>query len=451
MQISVIGLGKLGSPLAAVLASKGHQVIGVDLNPQFVEQINSGLAPVAEPCLQELITCHRSRLSATLSYEEAISSSDATFVIVPTPSDSTGLFSNRFLLQAVERIGKALAQKTTYHLVVITSTVTPGSTQNEIRETLEKHASKSVGETLGLCYNPEFIALGSVVRNMLHPDMILIGESDSKAGDMLETIYKTVCEATPPIRRMNLINAEITKLAVNTYVTTKISYANMLSDLCDHLPDSDANVVAHAIGLDSRIGMKYLTPAIAFGGPCFPRDNFALSALAKKLGTNALLAEATQEINAHQNTRLLRCITKQNHAQNIAILGLSYKPGTYVVEESQGIQLANQLIRQDYRVSVFDPMALEEAQKELHPSVQIASSVTDCITHADIIVVLIPWPEFSLEITPQLLAQFKSQKTVIDCWRILSQEQFSPVCTLIYLGCGASNVDANLQQQTLVK
>ena len=256
-RVSVVGLGKLGAPLAAVLASRGFSVIGLDVNKTFVDAMNAGKMPIVEPQLNELIAANRERLSATMDANEAIQKSDASFVIVPTPSDSTGFFSNRFVLQAMETLGKALqGNKKGYHMVVITSTVMPGTTDTEIKAALEAASGRKVGPDLGLCYNPEFIALGSVVRDMLFPDSILIGESDSKAGDMLQTIYLQMCEKKPPVQRMNFVNAELTKISVNTYVTTKISYANMLADICDRMPGADVDVVTKALGADTRIGAE---------------------------------------------------------------------------------------------------------------------------------------------------------------------------------------------------
>lgn len=222
MKISVVGLGKLGSPLAAVFASKGFTVIGTDVNPAAVQAINAGKAPVDEPGLQELIDRSRDRLCATDDCVEAVQQTDVTFIIVPTPSDRTGRFSNEYALRALAVVGDGIRRKSGYHLVVMTSTVMPGSTGGELRETLEAHADRRVGEALGLCYNPEFIALGSVVRDMLRPDMILIGESDDRAGNLLEQIYHQSCDNAPAFRRMNFVNAELTKISVNTYVTTKI-------------------------------------------------------------------------------------------------------------------------------------------------------------------------------------------------------------------------------------
>lgn len=439
MNISVAGLGKLGSPLAAVLASKGYNVIGIDLNAEFVDKINRGIAPIEEPQLQELITKHKDRLRATLSYEDAILHSDVTFVIVPTPSDETGLFSNKYLLSSLQTIGKVLSQKQTYHLVVITSTVTPGSTAGELQQTLETYSKRSVGDLLGLCYNPEFIALGTVVQNMLFPDMILLGQSDDRAGDMLESIYRSVCVNHPPIRRMNLINAEITKLAVNTYVTTKISYANMIADICDQLPGADACIVTQSVGLDSRIGKKNLIPAIGYGGPCFPRDNIALATLAENLGANADLAIATQKTNIHQNTRLLQYVEKYSPSMKVGILGLAYKSGTYVVEESQGIALANLLTEKGYSVSVYDPMAGKEAIPHLPSQIKNTSSIKSCIQNCDTLIIIIPWPEFKKQLQSEDLQSHIVKKTIIDCWRILDRSKFADICNLIYIGCGSNH------------
>ncbi len=237
MNISIIGMGKLGSPMAAVMAHKGHTVVGVDLNPQFVSAINEeGRPPVREPGLQEMITANHERLTATHSYEEAILATDLTFIIVPTPSGPDGRFSLEYVMKAAEKIGAALRKKEEWHLVVLSSTVMPGSVDHHLLPALEKYSGKKCGPGFGLCYNPEFIALGSVVRDMLYPDMILIGESEERSGAILEQLYTGVCESNPRIQRMNYVNAELTKLSVNTFVTTKISYANMLAQVCETLP-----------------------------------------------------------------------------------------------------------------------------------------------------------------------------------------------------------------------
>ena len=437
MKISVIGLGKLGAPLAAVLASKGFRVVGTDVNASVVDAINAGRTPIDVPRVQELIDENRDRLHATTDVAKAVAESDVTFVIVPTPSDTAGRFSNTFVLNAMTTIGAGLRRKTGYHVVVVTSTVMPGSTGGEIRAALEAHSGRAVGPSLGLCYNPEFIALGSVVRDMLTPDMILIGESDAKAGDTLERIYDKSCDNKPLVRRMNFVNAELTKISVNTYVTTKISYANMLADICDRIPGADVEVVTQAIGCDSRIGVKYLRGAIGYGGPCFPRDNVAFAALARSIGARAELAEATDTLNRYQIERVLGAIQARHPGTGaIGVLGLAYKPDTSVVEQSQGLELVERLLEDGQDVVAFDPRALASAQASIRQPFQAAASAEACVRAASLVVVMTPWPEFRA--VPAEAFTRSPRLTVIDCWRLLSREEIGAVADVVYLGRGAA-------------
>lgn len=437
MRVSVVGLGKLGSPLAAVLADKGLPVVGIDLYEPYVTQINDGRAPVQEPGLQECIDRSRDRLRATTSYDDAILNSDISFVIVPTPSQPNGFFTNKFVLAAMEGIGAALRKKSDYHVVVVTSTVMPGSTGGEIREALERHSGRRVGDSLGLCYSPEFIALGSVVKNLLYPDFALIGESDRRAGDMLESVYRRMCEKEVSVSRMNFVCAEITKIAVNTFVTTKITYANMVAELCDRLPEADVDVVTGAIGLDQRIGSKYLSAALGYGGPCFPRDNKAYAALARSLGASADIAEATDRINNRQVGRVVDVVRRHVPANGtVAVLGLSYKPNTNVVDESQGVMIAQALAELGYRVLAHDPLAGANATVALGAAATILDSAQACVDAADIVAITTPWPEFCALSFP---TRSDGRIPVIDCWRLLDRERIAPTVELVHLGAGASS------------
>lgn len=436
--LSVIGLGKLGAPMLAVFAKKGFNVVGMDLNAGYVEAINAGRAPVPEPGLQEMITANMSRIRATTSMEEAVLASEISFIIVPTPSGEGGFFRNDYVISAVKEIGAALRKKDGYHVVVVTSTVMPGSTGGVIREALEEASGRKVGENLGLCYNPEFIALGTVVRDMLFPDMILIGESDDKAGSVLESVYRNSTESNPEFQRMNWVNAEICKISVNTYVTTKISYANMIADLCDHLDGADADVVTMALGADSRIGKKYIRGAIAYGGPCFPRDNKAFAALGRSLGANTDLAVATDVINSHQSTRLSRAVASLNKpGTKVAILGLAYKPNTPVIEESQGLALAAQLLEAGYAVSLSDPEAMSSLSAASLPSgATVEADARAAIAKADIVVVMTAWDAYR-----QLPAAEFAGKAVIDPWRLYAQGSLASAAHHVWLGWGAKSAN----------
>jgi UDPglucose 6-dehydrogenase len=433
MRIAVVGLGKLGAPLAAVLASKGNEVLGIDVNPEAVSLLNEGRAPVDEPGLQDLVMASQKRLSATTDLAAA-AGAEVSILLVPTPSDDRGAFSNEHVLAAVDEIGRGLAERDDDHVVVVASTVMPGSCDAEIRPALERASGRRVGETLGLCYSPEFIALGSVIRDMLEPDMVLIGESDPRAGDVLEQLYAGVCENDPPFRRMSLVNAELTKIAVNTYVTMKISYANALADMCERLPGADVEAVTDALGLDTRIGAKYLRGAISYGGPCFPRDNKAFGVLARDLGAEPLLAEATDAVNVSQTNRLARVVQSRLEAgSTVGILGLAYKPDTGVIDESPGIALARLLGNAGYEVRVYDPVATEAALDALEGLAEGSSSVAELLAQSDVAVIATPWREFA-ELPTDALEREGRRTVVIDCWRLLPDEADGGPIEIVQLG-----------------
>ncbi len=436
--VSVVGLGKVGSPMVASFASRGFRAIGVDLDAEKVRLINQHRAPVVEPGLQEMITAHGERISATLDYAEAVSNSDITFIIVPTPSREDGGFSSKYAVEACTKIGHALRNKSGFHLVVLASTVLPGTTGSDIEPTLERSSGKRCGVDFGLCYSPRFIALGSVIRDLMSPDLVLVGESDPTSGQMLEAFNRRFVTNNAPIVRMNYVNAELAKIAVNTYVTTKITFANMLSSMCERLPGANVDVVTSALGLDTRIGAKYLRGAVGYGGPCFPRDNLALSCLGRQLGVPATIAESTDALNRAQVTRIVKLVKATlPPGGKVGILGLAYKTQTDVTEESQGVELARQLSSDGVPVVVYDPMAMESARRVLKGSVRFASSVTDCAKEADALVLVTPWDEFK-GLQPKDLAREGSRPTLLDCWRMLDPAKFADVADYVALGVGPS-------------
>jgi UDPglucose 6-dehydrogenase len=424
--------------MAAVLASKGHQVVGVDVNQGAVDMVNAGRAPLDEPGLQSMIEQNDVRLRATTDYSNAVSNSEISFIVVPTPSEADGSFSLRHVLAAVTGIGEAIRQNPDKgHLVVLTATVSPGSTAGPVRDALERSAGRRVGVDLGLCYSPEFIALGSVIHDILHPDMILIGEADERSGSRLEELYRSVVDTDPPVVRLNLVNAELAKLAVNTFVTTKISYANMLAQICEQIPGADAVAVTHAIGHDSRIGHQYLNPATPYGGPCFPRDNAAMAAAARAAGARADLAEATDAINRGGLERLAQTVIEKVSAEGrVGILGLSYKAGSVVTDASPGVAVARYLVDKGQRPVVYDPLALDNARTELGDVVDYAASIEDCLEEAEVAVFTVGWPQFG-QVSPEAL---RNTRVVIDCWRLFEPSDL-PGVEIIYPGLGPSEVE----------
>jgi UDPglucose 6-dehydrogenase len=313
----------------------------------------------------------------------------------------------------------------------------PGDTDTHILPRLQYHSGKRCGTDFGLCYSPEFIALGSVIHDMLNPDFVLIGEADERSGDILAGIYRTTCENRPRVARMNFVNAELTKLAVNTFVTTKISYANMLAGICEQLPGANVDVVTSAVGLDSRIGSKYLKAATGYGGPCFPRDNAALGFLGRSLGSRAILAEATDELNRRQTLHLAElALSKIPPGGRIGVLGLTYKPNTRVVEESAGISIARYLLQRGVPVIAYDPVAMDNARAVL-AGVSFAATLADCVGQVDALIVTTPLYEFR-----DLLAHATGKLIVVDCWRYLDSGGGDARAEYVAVGVGPSKSQA---------
>ena len=437
-RLSVVGLGKLGASMAAAIASRGHDVIGVDVNHAAVDALNSGRAPVQETGLDELIGANRARVRATLSHAEAVLNSELTFVIVPTPSDERGAFSLQYAAYAFRELGRALAQKKDYHTIVLTSTVLPGATRYGLIPILERFSGKRAGDEFGFCYSPEFVALGSVIRDFLHPDFLLVGEYDERAGAHLEACYRDIVVGSPAVTRMSLENAELAKISVNAYVTTKITFANMLADICARMPGGDVDVVSNAIGLDSRIGRKYLTGGLGYGGPCFPRDNVALAFFASALGARADLPVTTDKLNRSVANRVIDYVAGiAPPGGTVAVLGLSYKPSSHVVEESQAIQIAKALVDRNYRVLAFDPLAGTQAAQELDGRALVMESVESCLKDADVVLIANADPVFTT-LKPSDFTDGTREVTVIDFWRCL-KATLSGARGIRYIpfGCGA--------------
>ena len=433
--VSVIGLGKLGLCIAACLADKGYRVTGVDVDKKKIEEINRGENPIEETGLTKLIKKCKANLKATNNYSEALKNSQITFVVVTTPSEADGSFSNEQLEEALKKIARVIKEKDEYHLVVITSTVMPGTTEHVAKFILEDVSGKRCGIDFGLAYNPEFIALGSVIHDFLNPDFILIGEVNERDGKILEKMYKKVCENKPSIARMSPINAEIAKISLNCYVTMKITFANSLASLCEQVEGADADVITNAIGLDSRIGRKYLKGGLGYGGPCFPRDNLAFGAFAKKVGVKPKLAEMVDEVNRDQVKRIVGIAKSQlKPGSKVSILGLSYKHLSPVIEDSQAIDITESLLRGSYQVAVYDPVALENAQSVFGDKVDYADSVEDCLKDSELCIITTRWEEFKA-LDGKTLKKNMKKAVVLDCWRLIEKNDLKGV-KYIALGRG---------------
>ncbi len=419
--VAVIGCGKLGGTMVGCLASRGFNVTAVDVSEAAVNALNNGEAPAQENGLDELIAANKEKITATMSHEDAILKSDISFVIIPTPSDKSGAFTNQYAIHAFKEIGKALAKKDSYHTVVLTSTVMPGSTRSVLLPVLEENSGKKCGEDFGLCYSPEFIALGTVIRDYLNPDFYLVGEFDKQSGDYLEYVNNAVALNHAPTKRMTLENAELAKIAVNSFVTMKISYANMLADMCEKIPGGNVDVVSDALGMDKRIGRHYLTGGFGYGGPCFPRDNVALDYAGRKLGANTILLRTNDDFNRNISPRIVERInTYLNADDTVSVLGLSYKPLSHLIEESPGIYLCDSLASMGYRVLGYDPLANEYAKQALKNTL-ILDDLEECLNQSNVILVTNNDDVFTSLSANDYLGN-KDSVTIVDFWRCLPDE-----------------------------
>lgn len=283
-KIATIGLGKLGLPLAAVLGEH-YSVVGIDNNVELTYLLNKGTIPYKEPNLKELLK--KSNLVITNNYKH-IKDCDTVFCIVPTPSKKDGSFSNEYLEQAIKSSSPYL-KSDKHKMFVVTSTVMPGSCEQ---------LKRKLPDNVDICYNPEFIRLGDVINGMKNPDFVLIGSETNYSGILLESIYEKITDA--PVKRMDLRSAELAKMALNSYVTMKISFANVIDEIAESI-GANSKDICDAIGYDKRIGKHYFNPGGAYGGPCFPRDNRAFAKVADEILNYSTL---TDKINKHQAKRI---------------------------------------------------------------------------------------------------------------------------------------------------
>ncbi len=386
--ISVVGIGRLGICFAAVFANRQHRVISVDINEERVQEINERRLETMEPFLADYLRASE-ELEATTDYGYAVANTDVTFIVVNTPSRPDGDFSNEQVESALKSMSPALREKKD-HLVVVASTVMPGSMRNFSRLLSMPH--------IGLCYNPSFIAQGDIIRGIEEPDLVLIGESDSWSGDLLQSLWDETLRVRLPIARMSWENAELTKITLNAYITMKISFANTLAEMCERLRGGDVDLVTKAIGLDSRISGEYLKGALGYGGPCFPRDNRAFSRAASTLGVEAPLASIVDIVNKRQIERVLGLV--EGLPGEKVVLGLTYKPGTDIIEESQAAEITERL-----GAKWYDPSGCSYTLDEV-------------LKDAGVVVIATPWPEFE-----RLRREdFPEDCFVVDCWRLLRKE-----------------------------
>ena len=351
--ISFIGLGKLGLPLATNFAKQGKKVLAIDLNDELLQSLDEGKAPWVETSLQENIEKAADNITYTNQYTDVIES-DTSIILVNTPSkDKDGSFSNEYIISALKSICTEITiAKKEKHNFILSSTVMPGSIRKEFIPLIEEMTGWTLGKEFNFSYVPDFVAIGSVIQHFHRPDFVLVGANTREVGEHTFLLYACMLHGAPPTSFVNLEEAELCKVALNAYITTKISFANYLGMLAEKL-DGDINVdnVTGAIGQDKRIGSKYFKAGAPYGGTCFPRDTWAFLKVSNNVGMFADQMAANEKIN---NGSLVNIVNKIGTTSKVGLVGLGFKPGTAVITEG----LAEKLIKlgslDDKEVFVYD-------------------------------------------------------------------------------------------------
>jgi|TARA_R110000824_G_scaffold70240_1_gene180457 nucleotide sugar dehydrogenase len=352
--ISVIGVGKLGLCFSLTLEKAGYNIVGVDVNRKYVESLNNKTFTSSEPSVDKYLQ-ESENFTATTSLKSAVDHSDILFVIVATPSLKNGRYDHKQVDSLINSLEMLKTSSTRKHFVVCCTTM-PGFCDSIKEKMLDLNYEVS--------YNPEFIAQGTIIKNQAQPDMVLIGESSIEGGDILEEIYTSHTTNMPRICRMTPTEAEITKIALNCFLTTKIAYANMVGDIVKS-SGGDPNVVLNAVGQDTRIGNKYLGYGFGYGGPCFPRDNRALAIYAKDIGIEALISLASDESNSkHLDYQIKEYVENSDQNTEVVFDYVTYKPESTLLVESQQLAFAAGIAKEGIRVRIRERAEVIEQLKE---------------------------------------------------------------------------------------
>lgn len=354
--ISIIGIGRLGICTALILERAGYNVVGVDIFQSYVDSINNKTLKTSEPFVEEYLR-QSNNLTATMSLDDAINHSDILFILVATPTGSGDKsYDHSHLSKVLSDLNK---RKIKNKHIIIGCTVLPGYINNVARSIISDCENTTIN------YNPEFIAQGSIIKNFESPDIVLIGEETVESGNTIENIYKKIySNHQPKYCRMSAESAEITKLSINCFITTKIAFANTIKDIADKTKNANANDILHAVGHDDRIGTKCLKPGYGFGGPCFPRDNRALGNYAKSIGIEPIIPLATDESNKYHARNMANLLIDENK-QFYVFEDVAYKDNCPVpiIEESQKLEVAKFLVKNGKNVIIRDKNSIIDAVK----------------------------------------------------------------------------------------
>ena len=427
----------MGLTTAVCFASK-FKVVGIDTDRRKVDLLNVGSADIQEDGIRELLKSGISsgRLHFTTSYDD-LAGSKLVFLAVGTPSLDSGEMDAGQVRDSCKALGRAIRAWPGFTVIVVKSTVVPGTTRNLVAKFIEGTSGKKAGVGFGLCSNPEFLREGTAVYDSFHPDRLVLGPLDSRSGRIVRGFYRQLYERKmPPMVTTTPETAELAKYASNAFLATKISFINLMARVCERLPEADVEVIARSMGYDERIGSRFLDAGLGFGGSCFPKDLRALAHHAEQLGLDSSLLRAVERINETQPGHVVSLLEKRFgdvRGKTVAILGAAFKPGTNDVRESRGIALIKVLIRRGANPRVYDPLALNEARKAIGPKARYATSAKECLIGADLAIVVNSENEFK-NLRPEDYAEVMKQPVLVDTRRIYRADDFSRAFPIVFVG-----------------
>lgn len=394
MKLTFVGAGYVGLTAAAVFADLGHLVWVLDVDEKKIETIKSGKEPFYEPGLGGLIkkTVKSGKLVPTSSYDEAISEAEVVFICVGTPSEESGETDLSYVFSAAESIGKNLGDQ--YTVIVVKSTVPPGTTER-VGEIIEKLGKKK-GEDFDIVDSPEFLAEGRAVKDTQSPSRIVIGADSKKPVKVLRDLFFHFKDS--PILECDIKSAELIKYASNSFLATKVSFINEIARIAEHF-GAEVTKVAEGMGLDDRIGPKYLKAGLGYGGSCFPKDVASLLFVSKHAGYDFGILQAATKVNQEQHRRFVKKISDKLgglEGKNIAVLGLAFKPESDDMRKAVAVEIILLLLKEGAQVSVYDPEAMGNAKKEdFAKDVEFSSDVYSALEGADCLTLVTEWEDFS--------------------------------------------------------
>jgi UDPglucose 6-dehydrogenase len=434
MKIGIIGLGFVGLSLTSVLASKGYDVIGIDTDNEKCSKIINGISPFFEPELEKVL---QNGLKKKLQIENnflLINSCDFIFVTVGTPQKPNGSIDLSKIKKAISTIAENLIKNDKKPIIIIKSTVIPGTAKKVILPILEKKSNKKNGKDFALISNPEFLQESNAIKNTKFPHVVVLGGDQT---EFMEKTKKLLMKLHPnvPIIITNHQTSEMIKYANNSFLATKISFINQLSNICQKIPGANIDDIGATMGLDPRIGKLFLNAGPGYGGSCLPKDMRALINFAKTSRINPTLLNAVEEINTKQLDQIIS-MTKEKignlTSKKITILGTAFKPNTDDIRDSVAIELIRKLLKKKAKITIHDPKAIKNTKRIFKEKINYADTIKDALSKSECVIIMTQWKQYEKLNNNEF--KYMKRKFVIDCRRMLAKKQLDVDYYAIGLG-----------------